>query len=71
MAHEPCESELRSPVMTLKTRQLEPELMDDPEIETGDHDRALEGLARLNRLARAAARARARVGRRRALLRQR
>ena len=41
--------------MTLKTRQLEPELMDDPEIETGDHDRALEGLARLNRLARAAA----------------
>ena len=41
--------------MSLGNRQLEPELMDDPEIETGDHDRALEGLARLNRLARAAA----------------
>lgn len=31
-------------------RELTPELMDDPEIEPGEHRRALAGLARLNRL---------------------
>ncbi|MEM9065104.1 MAG: methyltransferase domain-containing protein [Planctomycetota bacterium] len=39
---------------SLATRVLTPELMDDPAIDPGDHDRALRGLARLNRLALAA-----------------
>lgn len=33
-------------------RRLTPELMDDPAIDRGEHERALAGLARLNRLAR-------------------
>ena len=40
--------------MPLGTRQLEPELMDDPGLPPHEHDHALEGLARLNRVARAA-----------------
>ena len=39
--------------MPLTDRQLEPELMDDPDIDAGSHDHALEGLARLNRISNA------------------
>lgn len=39
----------------MSTRVLLPELMDDPEIEQEVHSRALRGLARINRISRAAA----------------
>ncbi|MCP4741332.1 MAG: methyltransferase, partial [Actinomycetales bacterium] len=37
--------------MSLQHRILVPELMDDPNLGSAEHDRALHGLARLNRLA--------------------
>lgn len=37
--------------MSLQRRILVPELMDDPNLDGAEHDRALRGLARLNRLA--------------------
>ncbi|MHC4247390.1 MAG: hypothetical protein ACYSUU_11370, partial [Planctomycetota bacterium] len=37
--------------MSLHRRILVPELMDDPNLGAAAHDRALKGLARLNRLA--------------------
>lgn len=40
--------------MSLATRQLVPELMDDPAIDADEHRRALRGLARLTRLSRSA-----------------
>lgn len=39
----------------LTQRRLEPELMDDPALDGAEHRRALAGLARINRLSRAAA----------------
>lgn len=41
--------------MPLRTRELVSERMDDPALPAQDHDRALEGLARLNAVARSAA----------------
>lgn len=37
---------------SLASRDRQPELMDDPGIASGEHDRALKGLARLNRASR-------------------
>jgi 2-polyprenyl-3-methyl-5-hydroxy-6-metoxy-1,4-benzoquinol methylase len=37
----------------LETRDLQPELMDDPALDAGEHERALRALSRLNRVSRA------------------
>lgn len=39
---------------TLARRHLQPEIMDQPDLDVGRHDQALAGLARINRLSRSA-----------------
>lgn len=39
---------------TLARRHLQPEIMDQPDLDVGRHDQALTGLARINRLSRSA-----------------
>ena len=57
----PCDSFFRLLVFTetnlfnLRTRQLEPEIMDDPDLDPVQHQRALEGLTRVHAITNSAA----------------